>query len=241
MPPRATKRQGTIKSFDAFRVSKPTILSNAKNVKSSRPSRAPSDITISPRPVETETAALIRTESSEDSPLPILPPPNIVRPELDEDDAAYLAAAKVIRQAKQTPVLHTQPNTIETILRDFDMTGKYGPCVGITRLERFNRAKKMKMAPPVIVGQILETQQAHDRTEYKHEVRNATLPGNRLLTRCHSCSTGDCEGCRSSGKFMNRWYMCEHFLVFCHQARRYILYVITQTGAACPTQLDCSS
>jgi len=48
-------------------------------------------------------------------------------------------------------------NTIHTILRNFDLTPKYGPCVGITRLERYRRAEKMGLKPPVEVLQILET------------------------------------------------------------------------------------
>ncbi len=34
------------------------------------------------------------------------------------------------------------------ILRIFDMTSRYGPCVGVTRLQRWERAKKWGLNPP---------------------------------------------------------------------------------------------
>src|SRR5260370_401347 len=35
-----------------------------------------------------------------------------------------------------------------TILRTFDLTSEYGPCVGVSRLERWERAKDMGLDPP---------------------------------------------------------------------------------------------
>jgi len=48
-------------------------------------------------------------------------------------------------------------NTLHTILRNFDLTPRYGPCVGISRLDRYRRAEKMGLKPPIEVLQILET------------------------------------------------------------------------------------
>jgi DNA polymerase delta subunit 4 len=50
-------------------------------------------------------------------------------------------------------------STIHTILRNFDLTPRYGPCVGISRLDRYRRAEKMGLKPPVEVLEILETQE----------------------------------------------------------------------------------
>jgi DNA polymerase delta subunit 4 len=50
-------------------------------------------------------------------------------------------------------------NTIHTILRNFDLTPKYGPCVGISRLDRYKRAEKMGLKPPAEVLEILETEE----------------------------------------------------------------------------------
>jgi DNA polymerase delta subunit 4 len=35
-----------------------------------------------------------------------------------------------------------------TILRTFDLRYEYGPCVGVSRLERWERAKAMGLNPP---------------------------------------------------------------------------------------------
>jgi len=45
----------------------------------------------------------------------------------------------------------------KTILRVFDLTYEYGPCVGFTRMERWKRASKLGKNPPEIVRVILET------------------------------------------------------------------------------------
>lgn len=161
-----------MKSFDAFRVSKPIAKTGLKNEKA--PIKKQSPVT---RIVVEPTSDILLEDSSRTiatSPPPSVETPEIKRielPQLDESDVEFLEAAAAIRDAKRTPVLHIQPNTIETILRDFDLTGRYGPCVGITRLERFERAQRMKMDPPAVIGKILRTQQAHDRSEYKQEVR----------------------------------------------------------------------
>ncbi|XP_026401821.1 uncharacterized protein LOC113297541 isoform X2 [Papaver somniferum] len=37
---------------------------------------------------------------------------------------------------------------LKEILRQFDMNMKYGPCIGMTRLARWERAKNLGMNPP---------------------------------------------------------------------------------------------
>lgn len=39
----------------------------------------------------------------------------------------------------------------EKVLRHFDMTFKYGPCTGITRLQRWKRAEELGLHPPIEV------------------------------------------------------------------------------------------
>lgn len=169
------RRHGSTSSFNAFRVSKAVPKSNVKNVKAAPLIRNDSK--------DQDSAAIVvdvpisRKEPDElldsklEQPLkPVQEEPKVVLPQLDESDDEYLRAAATIRGVKQTPILHTNPNTIETILRDFDLTGKYGPCVGISRLDRFNRAVRMNKNPPPEVGKILATQQADEKVEYKHDV-----------------------------------------------------------------------
>ncbi|CDS11169.1 hypothetical protein LRAMOSA03432 [Lichtheimia ramosa] len=44
----------------------------------------------------------------------------------------------------------------EIILRKFDLDYKYGPCVGLTRMERWLRAEKLGLDPPKEVKEFLE-------------------------------------------------------------------------------------
>jgi len=45
----------------------------------------------------------------------------------------------------------------EKILREFDMNMKYGPCLGITRLQRWERAEKLGLNPPMEIKSLLES------------------------------------------------------------------------------------
>ncbi|KAI8113398.1 hypothetical protein M9435_003402 [Picochlorum sp. BPE23] len=43
----------------------------------------------------------------------------------------------------------------EQLRRFFDMDTKYGPCSGLTRLERFHRAEKLGLDPPSWVERVI--------------------------------------------------------------------------------------
>ncbi|XP_076434573.1 DNA polymerase delta subunit 4-like [Babylonia areolata] len=43
----------------------------------------------------------------------------------------------------------------EEVLKDFDLTLEYGPCVGISRLERWQRAHKHGLNPPAKVRDLI--------------------------------------------------------------------------------------
>ncbi|KAK9831599.1 hypothetical protein WJX74_001920 [Apatococcus lobatus] len=43
----------------------------------------------------------------------------------------------------------------EECLRQFDLTSKFGPCTGMTRMERWTRAEEMGLSPPSSVKDIL--------------------------------------------------------------------------------------
>ncbi|KAK9842279.1 hypothetical protein WJX81_004398 [Elliptochloris bilobata] len=55
------------------------------------------------------------------------------------------------------PLGHPDADALET-LRQFDLTGRYGPCTGLTRLERWERAAKLGLHPPEEVKAILVRQ-----------------------------------------------------------------------------------
>lgn len=43
----------------------------------------------------------------------------------------------------------------EKVLRHFDLSGQYGSCIGITRLDRWKRANGLGLEPPVEVLAVL--------------------------------------------------------------------------------------
>ena len=50
-------------------------------------------------------------------------------------------------------------NRIDRILRVFDLEANYGPCTGMTRLERWERARDIGADPPDEIADILNTRQ----------------------------------------------------------------------------------
>ncbi|KAG0048497.1 hypothetical protein BGZ83_006560 [Gryganskiella cystojenkinii] len=44
----------------------------------------------------------------------------------------------------------------EKVLRQFDLSSKYGPCLGLTRLERWERAAMLDLNPPKNVKELLD-------------------------------------------------------------------------------------
>merc|ERR1711998_814285 len=57
----------------------------------------------------------------------------------------------------------------QQILHEFDLAMKYGPCVGLTRTERWDRAHKLGMNPPENVKQMLETLAGDTSNKSQHE------------------------------------------------------------------------
>ncbi|CAO2837438.1 unnamed protein product [Amaranthus hypochondriacus] len=49
----------------------------------------------------------------------------------------------------------------EEVLRQFDMNATYGPCMGMSRLDRWNRAVKLGMNPPKEIETLLKSNKVH--------------------------------------------------------------------------------
>ncbi|KAI7213108.1 hypothetical protein KC333_g6758 [Hortaea werneckii] len=59
-------------------------------------------------------------------------------------------------QERLAPRLHQEDMTVyERILREWDMSGQYGPCIGIARLKRWKRANLLGLKPPIEVLAVL--------------------------------------------------------------------------------------
>ncbi|KAH8081416.1 DNA polymerase delta, subunit 4-domain-containing protein [Filobasidium floriforme] len=65
-------------------------------------------------------------------------------------------------------------NRVHHILRVFDLSSQWGPCVGISRLDRWNRAEEWGLEPPVEVRDILLTQEGQKDDSYKETVFHNT-------------------------------------------------------------------
>lgn len=44
----------------------------------------------------------------------------------------------------------------DKVLRHWDMSSQYGPCIGVSQLERWKRAERMGLQPPVLVRVVCE-------------------------------------------------------------------------------------
>ncbi|KAG6334261.1 hypothetical protein ID866_4818 [Astraeus odoratus] len=64
------------------------------------------------------------------------------------------------------PIHSNGQNKIHMMLRFFDMSYEYGPCVGMTRLERWERAETLGLNPPSEVRHILLTKEGIEKEEY---------------------------------------------------------------------------
>ncbi|KAK9600327.1 hypothetical protein V6Z92_000411 [Aspergillus fumigatus] len=59
-------------------------------------------------------------------------------------------------QTRKVPRVHQEDLSLhEKILRHFDLSSQYGPCIGIARLKRWRRAKMLDLNPPIEVLAVL--------------------------------------------------------------------------------------
>ncbi|KAF2121474.1 DNA polymerase delta, subunit 4-domain-containing protein [Lophiotrema nucula] len=88
----------------------------------------------------------------------------------EEDKARKISEAKIEEywEAKQkkrkAPRVHQENLSLhEKILREWDMSGQYGPCTGIARLKRWKRAQRLDLDPPIeVLAVLLKEQEKND-------------------------------------------------------------------------------
>ncbi|KAJ3300195.1 hypothetical protein HK104_003423 [Borealophlyctis nickersoniae] len=71
-------------------------------------------------------------------------------------------------------LLADKEKTIE-MLKAFDLNYSWGPCVGLTRSERWERAKKLELEPPEDIGLLLSTSLAKDDPDIREALWYQTL------------------------------------------------------------------
>ncbi|KAG7094172.1 hypothetical protein E1B28_007782 [Marasmius oreades] len=156
----ATK-QGTL-NFSSLKRTNST--SNVS--KSNRKKAAPIDVEASPSDAESrEEARKPQVHTGKKVELYVGLPPT--RPELKVNDPRWKPLLADAREKNNhLPLVHAEnQNNIHHILRVFDMNYEYGPCVGLTRLERWERAEALGLKPPVQIRDILLTRQGIEDTD----------------------------------------------------------------------------
>lgn len=69
----------------------------------------------------------------------------------------------------------------EKILREFDMSYQYGPCIGIARKRRWNRAENLGLSPPIeVLAVLLQEDASHTDKQYERAYMD-TLANSRLV------------------------------------------------------------
>ncbi|KZT07235.1 uncharacterized protein LAESUDRAFT_758641 [Laetiporus sulphureus 93-53] len=58
-------------------------------------------------------------------------------------------------------------NKVDHILRMFDLTYDFGPCIGVTRLQRWQRAEMLGLKPPPEIKEILLTKEGSEEPRYR--------------------------------------------------------------------------
>jgi len=96
----------------------------------------------------------------------------------DEAQTARKLSSKQIHsywQAKEAersaPRVHQEGLSLhEKVLREWDMSGQYGPCIGIARLKRWKRANALGLKPPIEVLAVLlqEIDQGETKSQRAH-------------------------------------------------------------------------
>ncbi|KAJ7491925.1 DNA polymerase delta, subunit 4-domain-containing protein [Mycena latifolia] len=81
--------------------------------------------------------------------------------ELDENDPKWRTHLAAVRKRRgYLKLIHAEDqDKFHDILRVFDLSYEYGPCIGVSRLERWERASALGLNPPSEVRDILTTRQ----------------------------------------------------------------------------------
>ncbi|KAM5351850.1 hypothetical protein ACJ41O_004573 [Fusarium nematophilum] len=182
------KGQSTLTSFSS-RVTKPL----PKNAKKSI--IAPSVTKIDPtqpskqsktEEVVAEEPGLIQFDGEEEEVAPeVAPEPEKSEAELRAEkmtDAQIKKYWKSIEEQWTSPRLHQEGIPLsEKVLRYFDVSSQYGPCIGTPRMKRWKRAERLGLNPPVEVLAVLlkEESKGNMKVEKAHmdEILNSTAIG----------------------------------------------------------------
>ncbi|KAJ5770154.1 uncharacterized protein N7511_002205 [Penicillium nucicola] len=179
MPPRrragnTAAAQSTLSFGNQSRVTKPVTapIDKAKALdsthslsqKSTSATPEPQHVSISPvEPPKPHVAELV-----------VRPEPTLEKPAITsaEDKRALKLNKQDIwrywraqEESRKAPRVHQQGMDVEEkILRHFDLSSQYGPCIGIPRVNRWRRANTLKLNPPIeVLAVILKGKNTKER------------------------------------------------------------------------------
>lgn len=114
-------------------------------------------------------------------------------PEPVEKSEAELRAEKIpdrqidqywrkLERQRTTKRVHQEDLTLaEKVLRYWDVSSQYGPCVGINRMKRWKRAEKLGLNPPLEVLAVLQKEEGKGTKGVDHahmdQILNSTTVG----------------------------------------------------------------
>ncbi|CAI0649180.1 unnamed protein product [Colletotrichum noveboracense] len=117
-----------------------------------------------------------------------------VKEEVPEKSEAVIRAEKIsdaqinkywksIEAERIAPRVHQKDVTLaEKVLRYFDVSSQYGPCIGLQRMQRWERADRLGLNPPIEVLAVLlkEEKKGTSNIERAHmdELMNSTAVGS---------------------------------------------------------------
>ncbi|KAJ0350051.1 hypothetical protein KNSL1_004196 [Colletotrichum chrysophilum] len=117
-----------------------------------------------------------------------------VKEEVPEKSEAVIRAEKIsdaqitkywksIEAERIAPRVHQKDVTLaEKVLRYFDVSSQYGPCIGLQRMKRWERADRLGLNPPIEVLAVLlkEEKKGTSNIELAHmdELMNSTAVGS---------------------------------------------------------------
>ncbi|KAF2230160.1 hypothetical protein EV356DRAFT_349720 [Viridothelium virens] len=184
--PVSKSSQSTLSFNNKNRITKPTNTPSSKDLRSSKPKTDPAlldslvsdDQKASPTAPATDATSHISAQDVETSPTTaeaaILQQAEQEKARVveaaestpEEERARKVSDAKIKAYWREkerqslAPRVHQEGLSLEEkVLRLWDMSGEYGPCIGIARMKRWQRAHALGLEPPVEVLAVLLKEQ----------------------------------------------------------------------------------
>ncbi|PNY26122.1 DNA polymerase delta subunit 4 [Tolypocladium capitatum] len=75
---------------------------------------------------------------------------------------------KSVEGLRKAPRMHQEDLEVsEKVLRYFDVSSQYGPCIGIDRMKRWQRAERLGLSPPIEVLSVLLKEETKGAKEFQ--------------------------------------------------------------------------